>query len=205
MRTPRPAGLLIVAALAVAVVAGCNDNKKTTATDLPDETTSAAPSSGPTSSQPSLAPTTTATAAASPTATRTSVRATPTATASRTLAPTPRRTSARPVATTARPTPVRTSASPKPVMTTQPPSTGTRALTIAGYAFTPKTFSISRGTTVRVTNQDSATHTWTSTSGVWDSGALNQGQSYSYRFMTKGTFNFMCEPHPFMTGSVTVT
>ncbi|MCU1588369.1 MAG: putative Cupredoxin, partial [Frankiales bacterium] len=82
---------------------------------------------------------------------------------------------------------------------------GTFALSISGRAFHPQVFSIPRGTTVRATNNDAYAHNWTSNSGVWASGSLGFHQSYSYRFMNTGQFNFSCTIHPDMTGSVHVT
>jgi plastocyanin len=61
------------------------------------------------------------------------------------------------------------------------------------------------GSTVTVTNQDEATHDWTSRNGVWRSGDLAQGVSYSFTFRTTGTFDYLCERHPHMTGTITVT
>ncbi|MCU1588670.1 MAG: hypothetical protein JWN31_2163, partial [Frankiales bacterium] len=173
MRLSRVLVLTAVAAL----LAGCNSSSKDAAgIDVP-------------------AVVTTTTAAATPAATTAPARATATATptAAKTAAPTPtvRRTTAGPVATTARPTPRPTTAkptpkpTPKPVVTTAPPATGTFALSISGHAFHPQSFSIPRGTTVTATNHEAGVpHNWTSNSGVWSSGTLAFGQSYSYRFMT---------------------
>jgi len=70
--------------------------------------------------------------------------------------------------------------------------------------FDPQSTTIAVGTTVRATNEDSTVHTWTS-SGHWDSGDLATGQSFPFRFTTKGTFSFVCSRHLSMTGSVTVS
>jgi plastocyanin len=67
------------------------------------------------------------------------------------------------------------------------------------------------GTTVKWVQQDASTHTSTSgtppnsLSGVWDSGLLTQGQSFTFTFTTAGTFPFFCEVHPAMAATVTVT
>jgi plastocyanin len=53
-------------------------------------------------------------------------------------------------------------------------------------------------------NNDLATHTITSDSGVFDSSVLNQGQSWSYTFTTPGTYTYHCSIHPWMTGTVIV-
>ena len=47
-------------------------------------------------------------------------------------------------------------------------------------------------------------HTSTSTTGIWNSGAINRGEFYSRRFDGAGSFGYFCEPHPFMRGAVIV-
>ncbi|SNQ61792.1 Putative blue (Type 1) copper domain protein (fragment) [Candidatus Methanoperedens nitroreducens] len=53
---------------------------------------------------------------------------------------------------------------------------------------------------------DSAPHTVTSTSGIFDSGSIGNGQTFSYTFNTAGTFEYSCIVHPSMQhGKVIVT
>jgi plastocyanin len=75
----------------------------------------------------------------------------------------------------------------------------------APYTFSPGTLTIPVGDSVKVTNGDSTHHTFTD-SGVFDSGDLAQGSSYTYRFAKAGTFNFVCSYHSAvgMKGTVTV-
>jgi plastocyanin len=82
---------------------------------------------------------------------------------------------------------------------------GETAINIANFAFDPPTLSIPAGTTVTWTNQDSAPHTATDTGGAFQSGKLDQGQSYSFTFDTPGTYNYHCEYHANMTATITVT
>jgi plastocyanin len=73
------------------------------------------------------------------------------------------------------------------------------------YRFTPKSITVTAGTTVKVT-VSGGSHTWTS--GSWDSGNLDTGQSYSYTFNTPGTYNYECSYHGSsfnMRGRVIVT
>ncbi len=77
-------------------------------------------------------------------------------------------------------------------------------ITISGFAFSGVT-EIPVGTTVVVTNDDSATHTWTATDGSFDSGSLAPGESFEFTFTEAGTFQYVCNFHPTMTGSITVT
>ena len=53
-------------------------------------------------------------------------------------------------------------------------------------------------------NRGNTPHTVTSDDGLFDSEALNPGESFMFTFPEAGTFSYHCEIHPFMTGSVTV-
>lgn len=75
---------------------------------------------------------------------------------------------------------------------------------IEGFAFSPATLTIQVGDTVTWTNFDQVEHTATSTSGAFDSGLLGQGESYSLTFTEPGTYDYLCTPHPSMTGRIVV-
>lgn len=82
---------------------------------------------------------------------------------------------------------------------------GVDSITIENFAFTPKTITVSAGTTVTWTNLDSADHTVTSESGdELDSGLMSQGDTYSKTFDSAGTYDYYCTLHPYMTGTVLV-
>jgi plastocyanin len=76
---------------------------------------------------------------------------------------------------------------------------------ISDFAFVPGTLTVKVGTTVTWTNKDSVGHTVTSDDGIFDSGILGKGSSFSYKFTTVGTFGYFCTPHPYMVGTVVVT
>lgn len=78
------------------------------------------------------------------------------------------------------------------------------AIEIVDFAFSPPSLTISVGDTVTWTNADSVVHTATSTSGAFDSGELAQGASYSLTFSEAGTYDYLCTPHPSMTGTIVV-
>ena len=63
---------------------------------------------------------------------------------------------------------------------------------------------VTMGTTVTWVNQDSMAHTATSDSGLWDSGMLIQGQSFSFVFHTPGTFPYHCTIHGVASMSGTI-
>ena len=75
----------------------------------------------------------------------------------------------------------------------------------SGFRFSPSTLTIAVGDRVSVHNTDTAHHTFTD-SGVFDSGDVAPGASYTYRFTKAGRFNFVCTYHSGagMTGTVTV-
>ena len=80
----------------------------------------------------------------------------------------------------------------------------THAVAIADFAFSPATLMITAGDTVTWTNEDQIEHTSTSTTGAFDSGLLAQDESFSVTFTTQGTYDYLCTPHPSMTGQIVV-
>jgi hypothetical protein len=63
---------------------------------------------------------------------------------------------------------------------------------------------VKSGTVVTWDNKDDTQHTTTSdTPGLWDSGILSPGKSYSVTFNNTGTFTYHCNVHP-MTGTIVV-
>lgn len=77
-------------------------------------------------------------------------------------------------------------------------------IAIAGFAFSGVT-EVPVGTTVVVTNEDGSPHTWTERNGVFQSGTLEQGDTFEFTFTEAGTFEYFCAIHPSMTGTITVT
>ena len=84
-----------------------------------------------------------------------------------------------------------------PVMTNQ--------VTLSGLSFSPKTLSVTTGTTVTWTDKEAITHTVTSDTGLFDSGDITNGQAFTHTFTTAGTFPYHCMHHSGMTGTVIVT
>ncbi len=101
--------------------------------------------------------------------------------------------------------PTQTPAPTTPGQTTAPTDTTLTsvAVEIKGFAFNPATVTISKGTTVTWTQEDSTTHSVTGTG--FDSGGLSQGQTFSHTFNEAGTFDYGCSFHPSMNGTVIVT
>lgn len=61
------------------------------------------------------------------------------------------------------------------------------------------------GDTVTVRNNDSVARTWTAVGGAFDSGSLGSRATFSFTFGSPGTFDYICQIHPSMTGSITIT
>jgi len=72
--------------------------------------------------------------------------------------------------------------------------------------FTPNTITVVLGvnSTIVWTNNDGSPHTVTSNGGIFDSGNMAPGQSFTYTFTSTGTFAYHCTYHPWMTGTVVV-
>jgi plastocyanin len=94
-----------------------------------------------------------------------------------------------------------------PAANTQPHTAASHSVMIMNYAFTPAALTVAVGDTVTWTNEDTAPHTVTVTSGPvkFGSSNLQKGQSYTYTFTTAGTYQYYCAVHPDMKASVTVT
>jgi plastocyanin len=84
--------------------------------------------------------------------------------------------------------------------------TSTDKVTISNFSFSPASITVKKGTTVTWTNNDTTAHTATSDNvGIFDSGTLENGKTYSHTFDTAGTFKYHCTFHSDMHGTVTVT
>ena len=77
---------------------------------------------------------------------------------------------------------------------------------MANYAFAPASIMVNEGDTITWTNQDTAPHTVTTTSGPerLNSPYLSKGQSWSYTFTAPGTYQYYCTVHPDMRAQVIV-
>jgi plastocyanin len=75
--------------------------------------------------------------------------------------------------------------------------------------FVPKSLTVKANEIVTWKNDDVAVHTVTSGSGaadgIFDSGLLGPGKSFSFAFTKQGTFDYFCQVHPWMTGQITVS
>jgi plastocyanin len=92
-------------------------------------------------------------------------------------------------------------ASSDPQLSCQPISV---EATIASFTFLPDPIEVPVGGTVRWTNQDGTEHTVTANDRSWTSPLLSQNQTFTRTFTDPGQFDYFCEPHPSMHGSIIV-
>jgi plastocyanin len=85
-------------------------------------------------------------------------------------------------------------------------SPAAQTVKMVNFAFRPATVTIAPGTKVIWRNTTSTTnHTSTSDTGVWDSGIVPPGGTFSRVFRTRGTFPYHCSIHPtLMKGTIRV-
>lgn len=83
-------------------------------------------------------------------------------------------------------------------------TTSTNSVTIANFAFAPKSITVAPGQRVTWTNKDGATHTVTEDKGAWDSKNLPSGATFQHTFDQAGTFTYHCAIHSSMVGTVVV-
>ena len=72
------------------------------------------------------------------------------------------------------------------------------------FLFSPKTVTINVGESVKWTDKGKAEEGHTATGDTFDSGVLKQGQSYTHKFSTAGTFDYICTLHSNMKGTIVV-
>jgi plastocyanin len=83
------------------------------------------------------------------------------------------------------------------------PAPGERVL-IKDFMFSPMSLTTKVGMEVTWVNQDDEPHTVVSDTGLFRSGALDTGNSYSFKFDKPGTYHVFCSMHPQMTATIVV-
>jgi plastocyanin len=83
-------------------------------------------------------------------------------------------------------------------------ASGDASVTIQNFDFHPMAISVPVGATVTWKNLDGEPHTVTSTDGSFRSEALDEDDTYSFRFTKPGVYKYLCTIHPRMMASVTV-
>jgi plastocyanin len=84
-------------------------------------------------------------------------------------------------------------------------TTGAPTITMRNMAFSSSSVQITTGTKVTWVNDDNMTHTVTSDNGVFSSGDITAGNSFSFTFNIAGTYSYHCIYHSTMTGVIVVS
>jgi amicyanin len=75
---------------------------------------------------------------------------------------------------------------------------------INGMRFEPANITVKPGTTVTWVHESRMPHTVSSQSGMLRSSTLYTGQKFSHTFDAEGRYDYLCDLHPSMKGSVVV-
>jgi plastocyanin len=83
-------------------------------------------------------------------------------------------------------------------------SPASNAVNLKDFMFEPMSLTIHAGTSVTWKNLDGEPHTVVSDSGLFRSSALDQNDSFTWKFDKPGTYNVFCGIHPNMKETITV-
>jgi plastocyanin len=99
-----------------------------------------------------------------------------------------------------------TQTSAKSSTSTQATTTGgAGAVTIDNFKFMPPSLTVSSGTRISISNKDSTAHTVTADDAhTFDTGDVNPGSSTTITVSKPGTYQYHCNIHPFMHGTLVV-
>jgi plastocyanin len=74
--------------------------------------------------------------------------------------------------------------------------TNATAVQIAKFAYAPEPVRVQAGRPVAWTNLDSTPHTVTAEDNSWDSGLMDQGETFVLTFDEPGVYEYICALHP---------
>jgi len=117
------------------------------------------------------------------------------------------RSSTHAVARTATPAPVDTSpvsSTPHAATSGSEPVGESITVRISGMRFEPSNITVKPGTTVTWIHSSNMPHTITGNADGLRSSTLSRGQQYSHTFEATGRYDYVCDFHPSMKGSVSV-
>ena len=72
------------------------------------------------------------------------------------------------------------------------------------FDFSPMDITVTSGSTVTWKNMDGEPHTVASADGVFRSPALDQNDTYQFKFDKPGVYKYICSIHPKMRATITV-
>jgi plastocyanin len=77
-------------------------------------------------------------------------------------------------------------------------------IVMKNFDFSPMMMTVKAGTTVTWKNLDGEPHTVVSPDGAFRSHALDQGDTFTFKFDTPGTYKYICSIHPKMMAAIVV-
>ncbi len=92
---------------------------------------------------------------------------------------------------------------PTPTPAPTPEAATEHQITITNSGFEPPEINIKAKDTVTWTNQDTEHHTVAG--GIFDSGDMEPGETYSKTFTKTGILNYLCNYHPSEKGKIIIT
>ena len=84
-------------------------------------------------------------------------------------------------------------------------ASGQGEVRIVNFEYEPSALEVTPGTVVAWTNEDGVPHTATAQDDTFDTGRLNKGESGEITFDTPGTYEYICDYHPYMNGRIVVS
>lgn len=84
------------------------------------------------------------------------------------------------------------------------PAETTDAVEIFDFEYDPSAIQVDAGTEIAITNSDAAAHTFSAVDGSFDSGTIDGDAEGSVTVEEPGTYDYICEFHPYMKGTVEV-
>jgi plastocyanin len=75
---------------------------------------------------------------------------------------------------------------------------------IKNFAYVPDSVTIPAGSTVKFVEEDEVPHTVTASDGSFDSGNLNQKQTWTHLFAKPGAYAYYCAYHTYMKGKIII-
>jgi plastocyanin len=85
-----------------------------------------------------------------------------------------------------------------------PAAANETTISIRDFSFAPTSTTVAVGTTVRWKNLDGEPHTVHSVDTSFRSNALDQNDSFEFKFDKPGTYRYVCSIHPQMVGTIVV-
>lgn len=86
----------------------------------------------------------------------------------------------------------------------EPPPPKSVTVPIKNFAFMEMSVTVAVGGSVTWKNLDGEPHTVVSTDGLFRSGGLDEGDSFTYKFQKPGVYKYICSIHPRMKASIVV-